>query len=110
MEMTVAHSHQKTCRMLHELGIPVHRVGYRYLVLAILCFQEDDGQSLTKGLYPDIALRFGYRDWRPVEHAIRLAILHGWENRLPERWERYFPCARRCPTNKLFIATLVEFL
>lgn len=110
MENTASLSHRRICRALHELGIPVHRVGYRYLVQAIVCFLEDDGQCLTKGVYPAIALRFGYGDWRPVEHAIRLVILHAWENRIPGVWERYFPCAHRCPSNKLFIATLAEFL
>lgn len=110
METTVFLSRQKICRMLHELGIPVHRVGYKYLILAIHSFGEDDGQSLTKGLYPNIALHFGYGDWHPVEHAIRLVILYAWENRLPGVWEQYFPCARRCPSNKLFIATMAEFL
>lgn len=110
MEVTVFSSRQRVCRMLLELGIPIHRVGYKYLVMAVLCFQEDDTQSLTKGLYPDIALHFGYGDWHPVEHAIRMVILSGWENRIPGAWERYFPCARRCPSNKLFIATLAQFL
>lgn len=110
METKMSGSHRQICRTLHRMGIPVHRVGYKYLALAILGFLEDDGQSLTKNIYPEIALRFGYSDWRPVEHAIRLAILSGWENRLPGVWEQYFPGSRRCPSNKQFIATIAAFL
>lgn len=110
MENTVNCSQRQICHVLHRMGIPIHRVGYKYLVLAIAGFLEDGDQSLTKSIYPGIALRFGYSDWRPVEHAIRLAIQSGWAGRVPEIWARYFPCARQCPSNKQFIATVAVFL
>lgn len=96
--------------ILHELGIPVHRVGYKHLSMAIQLYAQNDSQSLTKELYPRIADAFGYSEWHPVEHGIRLALLQAWDNRMPRTWERYFPCSRKCPSNKQFIATIVEFL
>ena len=87
-----------------------HRIGYKQLCAAIPCYARDDTQSLTKELYPSIARRFGYPNCGPVEHAIRLAILDGWERGRREVWEGYFPCALRPPSNKLFIATLAERL
>ena len=94
--------------ILHELGVPVHRNGYRQLGVAIPCFALDDTQSLSKELYPYVAARFGHTDWRCVEHAIRLVILDAWDRRDPEVWEQYFPNCRKPPSNKQFIATLAE--
>ena len=95
---------------LHELGIPVHRVGYKHLCIAIPHFAEDDMQSLTKELYPYIAESLGSSDWHTIEHSIRVVILDAWERRDSEIWENYFPNSRRSPSNKLFIATLAELI
>ena len=102
--------HWAASRMLHELGIPIHRIGYKQLCIAIVRFAGNDSQSLTKELYPFIAAQYGYADWHPVEHSIRLVILHAWENRDPGVWYRYFPGLCRQPSNKQFIATIAEFL
>ena len=96
--------------MLRELNFAVHRTGYRHLITAIIRYTQDDGQSLSKELYPYVARSFGYSDWRAVEHSIRTSICHGWSNRNPVIWNYYFPGLRRAPTNKQFIATLAEML
>lgn len=96
--------------ILHELGIPIHRVGYKQLSLAIQLYAQNDSQSLTKELYPRVARTLGYAEWHPVEHSIRLVLLQAWDNRMPYTWERYFPCSRKCPSNKQFIATIVDFM
>ena len=97
-------------QLLHILGIPVHRVGFRLLCTAMVLYCRNDATSLTKELYPEVAARFGYHDWHAVEHAIRLAILHGWQNQTTAIWHYYFPHCRKAPSNKQFIATLAEFL
>lgn len=99
-----------TAEMLHELGLSIHRLGYKQLCVAIPCFAINDEQSLTKELYPYIAKQFGYEDWHAVEHAMRFVILSAWENRDPDVWEKYFPNAKKPPSNKCFIATLAERL
>ena len=102
---------QNTVRaILHELGIPVHRVGFRMLSMAVVCYRLNDTQSLTKELYPSVAKHFGYTDWHPVEQAIRLVILQAWGSQTAQAWEYYFPYCRKPPSNKLFFATIVEHL
>ena len=96
--------------MLHELSIAAHRIGHKQLTIAILRYAQDDTQSLTKEVYPYVAKCLGYSDWRAVEHSIRVSIMHGWFDRSPEVWERYFPGLKKVPSNKLFIATLAQQL
>lgn len=38
----------QTRLMLHELGFPVHLIGYKQLCIAIPQYSMDDSQSLTK--------------------------------------------------------------
>ena len=97
-------------KMLRELGIPVHRKGFRQLVVAIYLFQQDEEQSMTKELYPGVAKIIGGTDWRIVERDTRTAIFYAWENRNEEVWNFYFPGLNRSPSNKVFIATLTEYL
>jgi len=99
-----------TVAMLRELGISTHRLGYRYLTVAIPCYAADDTQSLTKELYPYVAHCFGHTDWHSIERSIRTVILAAWEQRDPVTWARYFPNQSKAPSNKQFIATLAEQL
>ena len=94
--------------MLRELGIAVHRRGYRQLCIGIPLYARDVTQSLTKELYPTIARELGYPDWRSVERAIRSAICDAWGNSRSAVWAAYFPDAGKPPSNKEFIATLAE--
>lgn len=108
-EQTILTLHA-TARMLHELGIPIHRNGYRQLCIAIPCYAQQDIQSLSKELYPYVADYFGQTNWQAVERSIRDVILDAWEHRDPEVWEVYFPKFRKVPSNKMFISTLAEHL
>ena len=96
------------CSILHELQFGVHRLGYKQLLLLIPCYAMDSSQSLSKELYPYVAERFGYGSWKPVEHAVRVAILDAWGRGDSEVWEKYFPGARKAPSNKQVIATIAE--
>lgn len=110
IDPSLADQQREIVSMLHELNIAVHRTGYKQLTIAILRYAQDDAQSLTKEVYPFVAKRLRYSDWRAVEHAIRICILHGWLHRTPEVWDKYFPGLRKAPSNKLFIATLADQL
>lgn len=101
---------EQTGSMLHELGFPAHRIGYKQLCIAIPRYAQDSTQSIIKELYPYIAVIFGYTGWCAVEHAMRCAIHDAWFNCDPDIWEEYFPNSRKPPSNKLFIATLAERL
>ena len=96
--------------LLHQLGIPCHRAGFRQLCIAIDQYARTENISLSKELYPFIASRMQLSDYRAVEHSIRQAIHQGWEHRNPEVWNQYFPDDSKCPSNKVFLAVLSEFL
>ena len=96
--------------ILLELGIPLHRVGYKQLCIAIPAFAANDTQTLSKELYPLVAAKLGYGDWRAVEHSIRDAIVYAWKRRDPAAWAKYFPSRRKPPSNKLFIATVATHI
>ena len=100
----------QTTRLLRELGVPCHRVGYLQLCMAIPLFAQDARQSLSKDIYPLIAAHWGYTDWRTIEHAIRIVILFSWLHRDPIAWSYYFPNLDKAPSNKLFIATIAGHL
>ena len=101
---------EQTVKLLRDLGFPCHRVGYMQLCMAIPLFVQDERQSLSKDIYPLIASYWGYSDWRTIEHAIRIVILFSWLHRNPAVWDHYFRNLKKAPSNKLFIATLAEYL
>lgn len=96
--------------LLLSLGIPAHRVGFKYLCIAIADFTKDSPPFLTKELYPHIAKATGAQDWRAVEISIRDVIQDGWNKGDRTAWLSYFPGSRRQPTSKQFIATMAEYI
>lgn len=99
--------------IIHEIGIPSHIKGYRYLHEAVMLAVED-GQKLeciTKLLYPQIAKKYATSACG-VERAIRHAIEITWERGERDTLRRYFGCAttekRGKPTNSAFIAQIVQ--
>lgn len=96
--------------MLRELGFPVHRIGYKLLCIAIPYYAQDNIWSVTKDVYPFLAVCFQYSDYRAVESAVRGIICNAWKKRDPTAWKRYFCDLDKQPTNKVFIATLAERL
>lgn len=101
--------------ILHELGIPSHIKGYRYLREAVMLAVED-GQNLeciTKLLYPQIAKKYATTVYG-VERAIRHAIEITWERGERDTLRRFFGYAltekRGKPTNSVFIAQMVQWV
>lgn len=71
---TFSSRQEQTADMLHELGFPSHRLGYKQLCTAIPRFSTDDTQSLTK----DLSLKQKPRKrplrkppLRPMKHHLR---------------------------------------
>lgn len=95
-------------RQLQELGIPIHRRGYKQLCIAIPYYADHSSLSITKDLYPYVAKQFGYVDHRSVERSMRYAICSSWKRRNSSAWERLFPYSEKSPSNALFIATIAE--
>lgn len=96
--------------ILRSLGIPIHRIGYKHLCIAIPYYAEGNTHSLTKELYPYVAEHVSHMSWRSVEGDIRSVILDAWNRRDQAVWELYFPGSTKAPSNKLFIATLAEYI
>ncbi|MBX5476552.1 MAG: sporulation transcription factor Spo0A [Clostridia bacterium] len=101
--------------VLHEIGIPAHIKGYRYLREAIAMVTEriDLLSAITKELYPTIAKRNGTTPSR-VERAIRHAIEVAWSRGNFEAIQSLFghtvSSDRGKPTNSEFIAMLADRL
>lgn len=102
-------------RVLSDLGVPDHLLGYRYLQTAIVrAVEEPDAvHCITSLLYPSVARRFGTTA-QLVERAIRHAVESGW-NRCDEGMrEMYFGGkirpGRQRPTNAEFIARIANIV
>lgn len=99
--------------VIHDVGIPAHIKGYRYLRYAILLAVQDMDilNSITKQLYPEIARKYQTTPDR-VERAIRHAIIVAWERGMPEQMQEYFGYALKQgagkPTNSEFIAMIAD--
>lgn len=109
-----AEPHTITAYHLRQLGFPVRRAGYRYLLAAIPLYAENPNQYLTKELYPKIAKCCNGKDSRAVEHAMRTVIDYAWSHRDDGVWRKYFAPGPRgtipCPSNKEFISRLAELI
>ena len=100
-------------RVLADLGVPDHLLGYRYLQMAIAQVVEDPDaiHGLTAILYPTVARRYGTTA-QLVERAIRHAVESGW-SRCDERMRMlYFGGkirpGKQKPTNGEFIARVAN--
>lgn len=102
-------------KMLRELGVPAHILGYKYLRTAILSCLEDESliNSITKRLYPAIGKEYGSSSSK-VERAIRHAIEVSWNRGTMEGFEELFGCSvspeKGKPTNAEFISAIVDSL
>lgn len=94
---------------LSSLGIASKDAGGKQLRVGIPLYAQDPNQKLSMELYPAIARICGTSSGS-VEHAIRKAIREAWELREPADWNVYFPRRRHCPSNKVFISTIAEYL
>lgn len=97
--------------LLHQLGIPAHLRGYRYMVTAVQAAISDDEmlEGITKLLYPHVAKVHGSTPSR-VERALRHAIEVAWERGCAQAQEKLFGSSvsfkKGKPTNSEFIATV----
>lgn len=96
-------------------GIPAHIRGYHFLREAIKIVIEEKGRinSITKQLYPDVAIRFNTTPGK-VERAIRHAIDVSWNRGKAEGINKAFGCSvfgkYDKPTNGEFIALIADKL
>lgn len=101
------------CEVVHEIGIPVHVKGYKFVREAIHIVLKDSSslEQITKVLYPKIARKFRTTTPR-VERAIRHSIEMAWEKGNAEFKEEIFGNTiyenKKKPTNSEFIAMIVD--
>ena len=101
--------------VLHQIGVPAHIKGYRYLRYSIILCTNDSSMlgSITKILYPTVAKEFETTPSR-VERAIRHAIEVAWDRGDVDVLMSYFGYTiqsdRGKPTNSEFIAMIADKL
>ena len=99
--------------ILHQVGVPAHVKGYRYVREAIKITVENPEMlnSVTKVLYPTVAKTFKSTSSR-VERAIRHAIELAWDRGDVDVLNSYFGYTiqshRGKPTNSEFIAMISD--
>ncbi len=99
--------------ILHQIGIPAHIKGYRYVREAIKLTVENPEMlnSVTKILYPTVAKSFKSTSSR-VERAIRHGIETAWDRGDVDVLNSYFGYTiqneRGKPTNSEFIAMIAD--
>ena len=109
------HLEEYVTKLLHDLGIPAHIRGYRYLRTGIISVIED-GEFLgciTKTLYPEIAQKYHTTSSR-VERSIRHAIEIAWERGNMDLVDKIFgytiSAIKAKPTNSEFIAMIGDYI
>ena len=101
--------------IIHEIGVPAHIKGYKYLREAIILTVQDPEMinGVTKVLYPAVAKKFATTPSR-VERAIRHAIEVAWDRGDVEVLQKYFGYTvsgiKGKPTNSEFIAMIADSL
>ena len=102
-------------KLLHELGIPSHIKGYRYIRDSIIMLYEKPEMigGITKELYPEIARKYDTTISR-VERAIRHAIEVSWNRGDWDLMEEIFGHSvdidKAKPTNSEFVVTIADKL
>lgn len=104
---------QAVSHLLREIGVPAHIKGYHYLREAItMVYEEVDLlSSVTKILYPEIAIRFdttASRVERAIRHAIEVAWGRGNVEAIAETFSHTINKAKSKPTNSEFIAMMAD--
>ena len=99
--------------VIHDIGIPAHIKGYRYLRDSIILTIRDKSaiDSVTKVLYPTIAKMYESTPSR-VERAIRHAIEVAWNRGNTDTLNNLFGYTisngKGKPTNSEFIALIAD--
>ena len=103
----------RVTEIIHEIGVPAHIKGYRYLREAIIRAVENREviEAVTKELYPAVATAFNTTPSR-VERAIRHAVEMAWDRGDLDTLQRFFGYTvsntKGKPTNSEFIALIAD--
>lgn len=99
-------------QLLHNLGIPTHIRGYKYIRDSVLIiYNNDHVESITKELYPQIARKYdttSSRVERAIRHAIEVSCTRGDLALIEELFGFSISSDKARPTNAEFIITLAD--
>ena len=104
----------KVSEILHNLGIPSHIRGYKYIRDGITMMYNNDTISLiTKEIYPQIAYKYettASRVERAIRHAIEVSWVRGDIGLMEEFFGFSISCDKSKPTNSEFLSTIADRL
>lgn len=99
--------------LMFTLGMHLNKSGYPCIREALVIMMEKPDVSMTKELYPRVAVICGGSDKR-VERAIRSDIERAWGRRDRQVWQLYFSpdelSKSKCPSNGDFLDRLATCL
>lgn len=99
-------------QILHNLGIPSHIRGYKYIRDSILILYNNESVSLiTKEIYPQIALKYDTtpsRVERAIRHAIEVSCIRGDLNLMEDIFGFSVSFDKSKPTNYEFLSTIAD--
>ena len=100
--------------LIHQIGIPVHMRGYKYIKEAINIYIKEKGQlTITGELYPKVAGKFNStpsRVERSIRHAIEVACHRGQTDLIKRILGNSTQSSKGKPSNALVIAELSDFI
>lgn len=100
--------------LLHNLGIPSHLSGFKYIRESIMMIYKDKTISLiTKDIYPMVADKYettSSRVERAIRHAIEVSYLRGDYDLMDELFGYSVSSEKSRPTNSEFLLTIADRL
>lgn len=103
----------KVSELLHNLGIPSHIRGYKYIREGVMILYTSNNlvTMVTKDIYPEIAERFettSSRVERAIRHAIEISWIRGDLKLMDELFGNSIDVERSKPTNSEFLTTIAD--
>lgn len=101
--------------LLHDLGIPSHVRGYKYIRegIMLLYTSKEVVNLVTKDIYPEIANRYNTtssRVERAIRHAIEISWIRGDLKVMEDIFGNSIDFERSKPTNSEFLTTIADRL
>ena len=101
--------------ILHDLGIPSHVRGYKYIRegIMLLYTSKEVVNLVTKDIYPEIANRYNTtssRVERAIRHAIEISWIRGDLKIMEDIFGNSIDFERSKPTNSEFLTTIADRL
>lgn len=100
------------CELLHNLGIPSHIRGYKYIRDGISMLYNTTSLSMvTKDIYPAIARKYettASRVERAIRHAIEVSCIRGDISLMEDLFGFSVSSEKSKPTNSEFLSTIAD--